>query len=104
LEWCVDEYGDLAKDIFYEWSKGTYHENYQYGALAPENFDEEDIESQWKDWIKRKSYGKTGYTFGTVRWYADNSELSLISHDDFSALKNQKILVNILLNILICII
>jgi len=89
---CVDEYGDLAKDIFYEWSKGTYHENYQYGALAPENFDEEDIESQWKDWIKRKSYGKTGYTFGTVRWYADNSELSLTSHDDFSALKNQKIL------------
>lgn len=89
---CVDEYGDLAKDTFYEWSKGTYHENYQYGALAPENFDEEDIESQWKDWIKRSVEGKTGYTFGTVRWHAENKELALIILDSVSEIKNQKIL------------
>jgi putative DNA primase/helicase len=89
---CVDEYGDLAKDTFYEWSKGAYHENYQCGALAPENFDEEDIESQWKDWIKRKSHGKTGYTFGTVRWHAENRELALITLDSVSEIKNQKIL------------
>ena len=89
---CVDEYGDLAKDTFYEWSKGTYHENYQYGALAPDNFDEDEIEIQWKDWVKRSLEGKTGYTFGTVRWHAENSQLALITSDSVCEIKNQKIL------------
>jgi len=89
---CVDEYGELAKDAFFDWSKGKFHENYRYGALTPENFDEEDLKSQWKDWIKRKSQGKNGYTFGTVRWYAEQNELLLTSCDNSSVLKNQKIL------------
>jgi len=89
---CVDEYGDDAKDIFCKWSKGHFHEQYQYGAHSPDNFDEDEIEIQWKDWLKRSVEGKTGYTFGTVRWHAENSELALITSDSVREIKNQKIL------------
>ncbi len=89
---CVDEFGDLAKEIFHNWSRGDYHEQYQHGALPPQNFNEEDTEEQWEDWIKRKLQGKTGYTFGTVRWYANNSEELSSTNDDFNRLKTQKIL------------
>jgi putative DNA primase/helicase len=89
---CVNEYGDLAKDIFYKWSKGGFHEQYQYGDLQPSNFDEDETNSQWKDWITRDAQGKIGITFGTVRWYADNSMTLLTESNGLSVLKNEKIL------------
>jgi putative DNA primase/helicase len=89
---CVDEYGEDAKDAFFKWSQGSFHEQYQYGTMPPDNFDVDEIETQWSDWIKRKLAGKTGYTFGTVRWHAENGEAVSNPADGVSEIKNQKIL------------
>jgi len=68
---CINELGDEAKSIFFDWSKGCLHEKYDFGKSPPKNYNLRDLESQWIDWIKRKNKGKNGITFGTVKHLAD---------------------------------
>jgi hypothetical protein len=68
---CINELGDAAKSIFFDWSKGCLHEKYDFGESPPKNYNLKDLESQWADWIKRKREGKKGITFGTVKHLAN---------------------------------
>ena len=67
---CIDHLGELAQELFFDWSQGCLHEKYAFGNSPPSNYSLKDLESQWADWIKRHAAGKTGITFGTVKHIA----------------------------------
>lgn len=105
---CVDEFGTKAKEIFSQWSQGYFHKKYDLGESPPKNFNSDDLEIQWNDWVNRSERGVTGITFGTVLWHSQNHQnksnttnLALIEtvdqdiHNEFagvSILENEKIL------------
>jgi len=89
---CVEEFGDLARDAFGKWSAGCFHEKHDYGNIPPSNYDDNDIKSQWTDWLNRKDNGKTGITFGTVLWHANNNGSHLTLSNNFFVLRNERIL------------
>ena len=68
---CIDHLGELAQEPFFNWSQGCLHEKYDFGNSPPVNYDRSDLESQWADWIKRHTAGKTGITFGSVKHIAN---------------------------------
>jgi hypothetical protein len=70
---CIDQLGELAQEPFFDWSRGCLHEEYDFGNSPPKNFDQKDLETQWRDWIKRKHSGKSGITYGTVKHHASKN-------------------------------